>query len=239
MDQIALAYKRRAERYPDEDEGERWNGVALDCYLRTGNVPREVLRYKALASTGHFAFKYRDDQPRVPAGNPDGGQWTSDGGSRSPSHGEESERDGGGDDNSENRNELPIEPAALRNRRGSIERAVRALRNWWRGEPRQKPYDTRSDPLTPNGELIGNKGKGRGVRTLTPENFSDLKSKMLEGARELPPNPRYDGRTYQRPDGTEFGIRNSKKWDETIDIFKSPNPKIEPRTKVHRIWPST
>ena len=26
-----------------------------------------------------FARKYRRDQPRVPAGNPDGGQWTSDG----------------------------------------------------------------------------------------------------------------------------------------------------------------
>jgi hypothetical protein len=27
-----------------------------------------------------FALKYRPDQPRVPAGNPDGGQWTDDGG---------------------------------------------------------------------------------------------------------------------------------------------------------------
>jgi len=27
-----------------------------------------------------FELKYRSDQPRVPAGNPDGGQWTSEGG---------------------------------------------------------------------------------------------------------------------------------------------------------------
>jgi hypothetical protein len=78
MDPIALRYKRRAERYPDENEEERWNGVALDCYLRTGHVPDEVLHYKALASAGLLSLKYREDQPRVPAGNPDGGEWTRD-----------------------------------------------------------------------------------------------------------------------------------------------------------------
>lgn len=79
MDPIALRYEQRCKRYPDEDEAERWHGVALDFYLRTGEVPQEVLHYKALALAGLYARKYREDQPRVPAGNPDGGQWTAEG----------------------------------------------------------------------------------------------------------------------------------------------------------------
>lgn len=74
---IVLSYKKRLIRYPEEDEAERWDGVALDFYLRTGTVPDEVLHYKALALAGLRSLKYRDDQPRVPAGNPGGGQWTS------------------------------------------------------------------------------------------------------------------------------------------------------------------
>lgn len=96
MDTIALRYKQRFERYPDEDEEERWNGVALDFYLRTGDVPKEVLHYKALASAGLRSLKYREDQPRVPAGNPDGGQWTADGGSSGENDG------GGGSGNNDN-----------------------------------------------------------------------------------------------------------------------------------------
>jgi hypothetical protein len=81
MNRIALSYKKRLTRYPDEDEVERWDGVALDFYLRTGTVPYEVLHYKARALADTRALKYRPDQPRVPAGNPDGGQWTAEGGS--------------------------------------------------------------------------------------------------------------------------------------------------------------
>jgi hypothetical protein len=47
----------------------------------------ELLEAKALVAElkwqlalRRFARKYRPDQPRVPAGNPDGGQWTSEGG---------------------------------------------------------------------------------------------------------------------------------------------------------------
>lgn len=60
-------------------------------------MPDEVLHFKALALAGVYARKYREDQPRVPEGNPDGGQWTYDGGSSSQSGGEESDGDGGGD----------------------------------------------------------------------------------------------------------------------------------------------
>ena len=79
MNTIALSYKKRLARYPEEDEAERWDGVAVDFYLRTGTVPNEVLHYKALELAGLRSLKYRPDQPRVPEGNPDGGQWTADG----------------------------------------------------------------------------------------------------------------------------------------------------------------
>jgi hypothetical protein len=35
-----------------------------------------------------YERKYSPDQPRVPAGNPDGGEWTSGGGGTSPSGGD-------------------------------------------------------------------------------------------------------------------------------------------------------
>lgn len=40
--------------------------------------------FKLLKRTGQ---KYDDDQPRVPAGSPDGGQWTSGGGGGEESQG--------------------------------------------------------------------------------------------------------------------------------------------------------
>ena len=223
MNTIALSYKKRLARYPEEDEAERWDGVALDFYLRTGAVPDEVLHFKALALAGVYARKYREDQPRVPERNPDGGQWTVDGGRATGESGDD----------------LPIEPASLRDKARAVERVTRALRNWWRADKVPKPYDAAKDPLTPNGELIGAKGKGRDVRTVSPDEFRDLKSKLMSSAKELPRNERYDGKIYERQDGTQFGLRNSKSWDEAIDIFKSPNPKIESGTKVHQLWPST
>jgi hypothetical protein len=50
----------------------RWIRPDAAGFLKPGTDPREV--YPALAR------KYSPDQPRVPAGNPDGGQWTDGGG---------------------------------------------------------------------------------------------------------------------------------------------------------------
>jgi lysozyme len=54
--------------------------VAFAHYLRKGFVPPELVA--TLKATESYAElqKYSPDQPRVPAGNPDGGQWTSGGG---------------------------------------------------------------------------------------------------------------------------------------------------------------
>jgi len=65
---------------------------AFQCFLRSGRVPSVVNtllslseraeRKKSLAlvdqqNSRPWILKYSPDQPRVPAGNPDGGQWTS------------------------------------------------------------------------------------------------------------------------------------------------------------------
>ena len=67
-------------KYPEASEREIWHGVAVDFYMRTGQVPRDVLIRSALARADGYGYKYRPDQLRVPAGNPDGGQWTDEGG---------------------------------------------------------------------------------------------------------------------------------------------------------------
>jgi hypothetical protein len=63
-------------------------GIGFKGSRRTVEAYRsELLEAKALVAElkwqlalRRFARKYRPDQPRVPAGNPDGGQWTSEGG---------------------------------------------------------------------------------------------------------------------------------------------------------------
>jgi len=55
--------------------------LAAVCYLRWGFVPRQV---RDVVDALEALQKYRPDQPRVPAGNPEGGQWTDGGGSTRP-----------------------------------------------------------------------------------------------------------------------------------------------------------
>jgi hypothetical protein len=67
--------------------------LELSRALAVRAIEGGLLRLKWLAAATRFelallrhdrALKYRPDQPRVPAGNPDGGQWT-DGGQGGPS----------------------------------------------------------------------------------------------------------------------------------------------------------
>jgi lysozyme len=53
--------------------------LSFKCYIRTGKVPQEVRCI--LQELQQFAeeMKYDPNQPRVPAGSSDGGQWTSGG----------------------------------------------------------------------------------------------------------------------------------------------------------------
>jgi hypothetical protein len=57
-----------------------WTRVDKATFL-TKNEKRAAVGYGPLEDGGdELSRKYRPDQPRVPAGNPDGGQWTSDDG---------------------------------------------------------------------------------------------------------------------------------------------------------------
>lgn len=62
---------------PDPDQGSRRLDLA-DRLLAAGLSPCEVLDAAGLdpGSLDKFQRRYNPDQPRVPAGNPDGGQWT-------------------------------------------------------------------------------------------------------------------------------------------------------------------
>jgi hypothetical protein len=60
------------------DNGARWREIIL---LRRGRVS---LKAQTRLLRHELARKYNPDQPRVPAGNADGGQWTGDGGGGDP-----------------------------------------------------------------------------------------------------------------------------------------------------------
>lgn len=70
--------RRLRMKYPDAPEEELWHGIAVDCYIRSGHIPREVELARAAARARALLLKYREDQPRVPAGVREGGQWTQD-----------------------------------------------------------------------------------------------------------------------------------------------------------------
>jgi hypothetical protein len=93
-----------------------------------------------------------------------------------------------------------------------------------------------SDILLPGGQELGDKlgSAGDGIRTVTQPDMDGLKSKLMSGATEVASPPGYQGKTYQRPDGTVFGVRDSDKHGSTIDVMKSNDPKLKPGYKVHR-----
>jgi hypothetical protein len=54
----------------------------LDANLRL--LRRDLAEIKFTLALRRISYKYRDDQPRVPKGNPDGGQWTRDDAGKGP-----------------------------------------------------------------------------------------------------------------------------------------------------------
>ena len=70
---LRVEAKNLRDRYPPEALDDLMSGLAFASYVRTGEVPS----VEALAEA--LDLKFNSTQPRVPAGNPDGGQWTSGG----------------------------------------------------------------------------------------------------------------------------------------------------------------
>lgn len=59
---------------------EEAQSLAFSYYLRKGRVPQRLKQIIAITSSPELFFKmnFNPDQPRVPAGSPEGGQWTND-----------------------------------------------------------------------------------------------------------------------------------------------------------------
>ena len=72
--------------YLDDAKYASFRLFLADKLLADGFSPRELMRLSGIDRAPLDVIKggYNPDQPRVPAGNPDGGQWTSDGGETPP-----------------------------------------------------------------------------------------------------------------------------------------------------------
>lgn len=73
--------KRRSEI------NERAQRLAFSFYLRKGWVPRELTEIIHATSSLQAFIKYDPEQERVPAGSPDGGEWSPGGGDKHPGGG--------------------------------------------------------------------------------------------------------------------------------------------------------
>ena len=88
----------------------------------------------------------------------------------------------------------------------------------------------------PGGKELGIRkvGANEGIRTLQHSEFEKLKTSLLDGAHEVPTPTKYDGKWFQRPDGSIIGLRNSTQHGETIEVIKSLDESVlENGYKVH------
>lgn len=151
-------------------------------------------------------LKYRPDQARVPAGSSDGGQWT-DGGT-------------GGD-------------------RVAMGKIIQGIGRFVLKKPKVlKPAEQPlHDVLKPGGKELGVRRAraGDGIRTLERSEYDKLKADLLDGAKERTSATGYNGKLYERSDGSIIGLRNSNKYGETLEVMKSTDKARLPNGyKVHR-----
>ena len=98
-----------------------------------------------------------------------------------------------------------------------------------------EPPKTTNDVLLPAGKEVGtrNPGAGDNIRTVTPTEFDRIQADILNGSKPIATPGQYNGQWYERPDGTQIGIRQSSS-GPTIEVNKSDNPVLKPGYKVHR-----
>jgi hypothetical protein len=100
-----------------------------------------------------------------------------------------------------------------------------------------KPSEQRlEDILQPGGKELGESlGRaGDGVRTIDKESFEALRTKLLEGSKEVSSPDIYAGKWYQRTDGTIIGVRESVRSGTTLDVVEGANSGLRKGYKVHR-----
>ena len=93
------------------------------------------------------------------------------------------------------------------------------------------------DILNPDGKLVGeNVGRsGADIKTVSPKEFEDLKSRLLDGAKEVPSAGNYTGKWYERADGSIIGVRNSTQSGKTLDLVRGGSGStLKSGFKVHQ-----
>lgn len=99
-----------------------------------------------------------------------------------------------------------------------------------RGELPGQENDTPADIFKPGGVYAGRKDNNNKIRTLTPEDYQNRKSRLLRNSVPVETPESYkqnDGQYYENlNDHTIFGIRNSPKSGETIEFINPSNPDI-------------
>jgi len=100
-----------------------------------------------------------------------------------------------------------------------------------------KPAEkTLEELLKPGGKEVGiiKGGADEGIRTVQRAEFAKLKTDLLDGAVEVPAPAKYDGKWYQRSDGSVIGVRTSEQHGETLEVVKSLNESVlQNGYKVH------
>lgn len=205
--------------------------VAFACYIRKGFVPPELIEIMAATrSPQSFLAKFNPDQPRAPAGSPDGGQWTSEG-------------DGSGDTLTDAITPVyPLETALLlffggapalgRSLAGAVADAVGegAL-----AEDAGAITQRLADTLAPDGVPIGEAGSSPEIRELP--GGADAAEQMFQdltegGTLDTPLSYPDSGTGYRMPDGSFIGYRPiSDSGLPTIDVKVAPLKDIVKKLK--------
>ena len=157
---------------------------------------------------GGLGFRYSPDQPRVPAGQPGGGQWTDGSGAPGTIDTPEGVPEQDAHESSAEAGEKV--PTWFRR---LVQRLMRDM-----AQSREKTLD---EVLKPDGIEPGYRRPGAGddIRTVTREEFGELEKQLLDGAKEVPPAQSYEGRWFLRRDGSIIGIRESADYGRTIDVI--------------------
>jgi hypothetical protein len=211
-----MMFEQRLKHLHDEA-----HEVAFSYYIRKGFVPPRLLEVMEVTSSVKafidYTFKFNPDQPRIPAGNPDGGQWTSG--------------DGGGNGALTDgiTPVYPLETAIMLffgglsavgdalggAAEGAIGEGVDAL-----AADAETVTQSLVDYLAPNGAPIGNAGTSPWIRELP--GGSDAAEQMFQGLTKggtLDPSLSYSGIRYFMPDGSYVGYRPiSESGPPTIDL---------------------
>jgi hypothetical protein len=244
-------------------------------------IRRDLAALKLELALRRIFHKYSPDQPRVPKGNPDGGQWTGDAGKdgrdkpRVVSDEISAQRRGGPRGAGTLQQQARLVLAAARARE-AVSRVQQLDPNWppprsvtsrdnrddfdvmiraKEAETREAdarflalsraghdaPYAMRDPPTTaevlmPGGKMVGYRvlGAAPSVRTATPEEFENIRTELMGGARRIEPDARYDGVWYKRQDGSMSGLRLSADHGLTLDVTRSDHPMIPDGFRIHQ-----